>query len=200
MTDLLPIDSGARRAILESVDALRDDAIALLQHLVRHRSLLGQEQSCLAEMEAVYREIGLSPRRVPVDVGALETHPGLSPPLISYAGRDNIVAIRSPVEKRGRSLMLQGHVDVVPEGAAELWTTPPFDPVIRNGRMYGRGAADMKAGIAAAGCLPDPRAPSGFRRQQSSSQHQFRHVTDARFYTLYQGTQALPFFKKAVLS
>jgi acetylornithine deacetylase len=45
--------------------------------------------------------------------------------------------------------VLQGHVDVVPEGAADEWTTPPFEPAIRSGRMYGRGAGDMKAGIVA---------------------------------------------------
>ena len=147
--DLLPIDPGARRAILEAADALRDDATALLARLVRHRSVLGEEASCLAEMEAVYGEIGLAPRRVAVEPEALAAHPGFSPPLIPYAGRDNVVAVHHPRAVRGRSLMLQGHVDVVPEGAADLWTTPPYEPAIRDGRMYGRGAADMKAGIAA---------------------------------------------------
>ena len=147
--DLLPIDPGARRAILDAADALRDDATALLARLVRHRSVLGEEASCLAEMEAVYGEIGLAPRRVAVDPEALAAHPGFSPPLIAYAGRENVVAVHHPREPRGRSLMLQGHVDVVPEGAADLWTTPPYEPAIRDGRMYGRGAADMKAGIAA---------------------------------------------------
>jgi acetylornithine deacetylase len=46
--------------------------------------------------------------------------------------------------------MLQGHIDVVPVGAEDLWTTPPFEPSIRAGRMYGRGAGDMKAGLVAA--------------------------------------------------
>jgi acetylornithine deacetylase len=149
MSDLLPIDPGARRAILEAVDGLRGEAVALLERLVRHRSVLGEEASCLAEMEAVYREIGLAPRRVPVDPAALASHPGFSPPLIPYAGRENVVAVHAPRARRGRSLMLQGHVDVVPEGAADLWTSPPYEPAIRDGRMYGRGAADMKAGIAA---------------------------------------------------
>src|SRR5699024_10399954 len=44
---------------------------------------------------------------------------------------------------------LQGHVDVVPTGPLENWTTPPFEPRIDDGWLYGRGAGDMKAGLAA---------------------------------------------------
>ena len=150
MSDLIPLDPGAHRAILAAVDGLRDDAAALLAQLVRHRSLLGEEAGCLGEMEGVFAGLGLDPWRVPVDAAALADAPGFSPPLIPYAGRDNVVALHRPRDARGRSLMLQGHVDVVPEGAADLWTTPPFDPQVRGGRMYGRGAADMKAGLVSA--------------------------------------------------
>ena len=143
------LDPGARRAILDAAAALEDDTVALLARLVRHASLLGQEGPCLDEMQAAYTEAGLRPYRVPVDVDALRDHPGLSPPLIGYAGRENVAATHLPRETRGRSLMLQGHVDVVPPGADDLWTTPPFEPRIAGGRMYGRGAGDMKAGLAA---------------------------------------------------
>ena len=146
---MIPLDPGARTAILEAATSLEAETEALTMRLVRHRSLLGQEQSCLADMEAIYRELGHEPFRVPVDAHALADHPGFSPPLIDYAGRDPVAAIHRPRVGQGRSLMLQGHIDVVPEGAAELWTTPPFEPQIRGGRMYGRGAADMKAGVAA---------------------------------------------------
>ena len=149
MHDLIPLDPGARRAILDAVDSLRGDGTALLQRLVRHRSLLGEEAGCLHEMEAAFAGLGLAPWRVPVDADALAAVPGWSPPLVPYAGRDNVVALHRPRDAQGRSLMLQGHVDVVPEGAADLWTTPPFEPDLRNGRMFGRGAADMKAGLAA---------------------------------------------------
>jgi len=144
---LLPIDPGARRAILAEVDALAGEGTALLAQLVRHRSLLGEEAGCLDAMAGAIAGLGLASRRVPVDVDALAGVPGFSPPLMSYAGRDNVAAMHRPRDVRGRSLMLQGHVDVVPEGAADLWTTPPFEPDIRDGRMYGRGAGDMKAGL-----------------------------------------------------
>ncbi len=143
----LPIETGARRAILDAAAALAGDGVTLLADLVRQRSLLGHEHGALDVMAAAYEGLGLAPRRVAVDADALADKPGFSPPLISYAGRENVVAEFTPRARTGRSLMLQGHVDVVPEGAAELWTHPPFDPVIRDGRMYGRGAGDMKAGL-----------------------------------------------------
>ncbi|MCW8087147.1 ArgE/DapE family deacylase [Sabulicella glaciei] len=141
------LDPGARRAILESCDALREETLDWLFRLVRHPSTLGREQGALAEMERLYRHLGLAPRRIPTVPETLSSHPGWSPPLVDYAGRDNVVAVHTPRETRGRSLTFQGHVDVVPEGAADMWATPPYEPAIRDGRVYGRGAGDMKAGI-----------------------------------------------------
>jgi len=47
------------------------------------------------------------------------------------------------------SLWFLGHTDVVPPGAAELWSHPPFEPVLADGMLYGRGVADMKGAVAA---------------------------------------------------
>ncbi len=142
-----PLDPGARRAILDAVAVLEAEAVAVLEGLVRCPSTLGNEHSALEEMARLYEGLGLTPRRVPVDAAVLAGHPGFSPPLIPYEGRDNVVALHRPRERRGRSLALNGHVDVVPEGAADMWLTLPFAPSIRDGRMHGRGAGDMKAGI-----------------------------------------------------
>ncbi|MCA3323533.1 MAG: ArgE/DapE family deacylase [Roseomonas sp.] len=141
------LDPGARRAILDAVDELQAESIAMLTRLVRCPSTIGNEASALNEMARIYEGFGLTPQRIPTVPSALEGHPGFSPPLISYEGRDNVVAVFTPRDAKGRSLTLQGHVDVVPEGAADMWETPPYEPSIRNGRMYGRGAGDMKAGI-----------------------------------------------------
>jgi acetylornithine deacetylase len=142
------LDPGARRAILDACAGLEPEAVDTLLRLVRCPSTLGHERSALDEMARLYQHLGLTPQRIPVDEAALAAHPGFSPPLIPYPGRDNVVALHHPRgAPQGRSLTLQGHVDVVPEGAADLWTTPPYEPAIRDGRVYGRGAGDMKAGI-----------------------------------------------------
>ncbi len=68
-------------------------------------------------------------------------------------GRPNVIADWSGSgfdEKRHKTLMLEGHTDVVTEGDAERWTYPPFAAELVDGRIYGRGACDMKAGVAAA--------------------------------------------------
>ncbi len=141
------LDHGAKRAILDACRSLETDTLDRLFCLVRCPSTLGNEHGALAEMERLYRRLGLAPIRVPVVPAELEAHPGFSPPLVPYEGRDNVAAVFRPRGSGGRSLTLQGHVDVVPEGAADMWTSPPYAPEVRDGRVFGRGAGDMKAGI-----------------------------------------------------
>ncbi len=51
--------------------------------------------------------------------------------------------------KGGKSLLFNSHIDVMPADEVDEWTNPPFEPVIRDGKLYGRGAADMKSGLMA---------------------------------------------------
>ena len=143
-----PLNAALETAILAAAREVEPETIALLESLVREPSLLGAEHGALSVMEQAFSGAGLATARVPVDPAVLEQRPGWSPPLIDYAGRDNVVATHHPTHSQGRSLLLQGHVDVVPTGPDRLWTTPPFQPDIRGGRLFGRGSADMKAGLA----------------------------------------------------
>ena len=66
------------------------------------------------------------------------------------AGRPNVIAWIGDSAPGARALLLEGHTDVVTEGDAADWSWPPFGAELVDGRIYGRGAADMKSGLAAA--------------------------------------------------
>lgn len=135
--------------IRRAVAALEARAIERLAALVREPSELGHEAGAQERMAGWFAELGLEVDRVPIDLEAIRDRPGFSPPLIDYSGRENVVGVHRPARQSGRSLILNGHIDVVPSGPADLWTDPPYEPVVREGRMRGRGAGDMKAGIVA---------------------------------------------------
>jgi acetylornithine deacetylase len=140
------------------------DAIAFLQELVRVPSLLGQEEPAQQLVEDRLSELGFAVRSIEPDAERLAAHADSGIPLVSYEGRRCLVATLAGGS--GRSLLLNGHVDVVSEAPAEQWTKPPFGAEVDGGRLYGRGACDMKGGIAAmllgveaalaAGPLPGP--------------------------------------------
>lgn len=120
----------------------------MLIALVSHPSLLGHEASAQAYMAGVYEGLGLHVTQFEIDHEKIRRHPGYSPALVSYDGRMNVVGVHRPEGPvRGRSLILNGHIDVVPVGYEGLWTSPPFEPRLDGDRVYGRGANDMKAGI-----------------------------------------------------
>ena len=135
--------------ISHAVAALRSDTVSMLSELVAFPSLLGEEASAQDWMADRMRAMRLQVDRFDIDEARLRSHRGWSPSLISYDGRPNVVGIHRPAEVQGKSLILNGHIDVVPVGNASMWTTPPFQPRVEGDRLYGRGAADMKAGLIA---------------------------------------------------
>ena len=144
-----PLDASLEKDILAAVDAGKDDLVSLAQALVGFPSLLGDEGPAQDFMEGLFRGMGLKVDRFEVADEELSKVPGYSPAVGHWYNHDNVVATHTPRSQSGNSLILNGHIDVVPVGAEELWSTPPFVPTIREGRLYGRGSGDMKAGIAA---------------------------------------------------
>lgn len=70
----------------------------------------------------------------------------------NYDNRPNVVAIWKGNGK-GKSLIINGHIDTVEAGPIELWETPPYEASIRKGRLYARGAVDMKGALGASAAL-----------------------------------------------
>ena len=124
----------------------------VLSDWVRHGSVLGEEASAQEFIAGVYDSLGLETRMVPVDIDQIKGLPGFSPVDWGYEGRQNVVGIHAPGSDAGRSLVFNGHVDVVSPEPTELWASPPFEPrIVENEQggetwIYGRGAADMKGG------------------------------------------------------
>jgi acetylornithine deacetylase len=111
-----------------------DPVISLLSDLVAIDSVNPSLAPGAAGEAEIASAIASYMRRMGLDVHVQDAAPG----------RPNVIGVLDGVEQ-GRSLMLCGHVDTV--GVAGM--TDPFDPIVRGGRLYGRGSQDMKAGVAA---------------------------------------------------
>ncbi|MGU3286734.1 ArgE/DapE family deacylase [Methylobacterium mesophilicum] len=125
------------------------DQVAHTQALVRFASLRGAEHACQDYVFGAFRSRGYATERFAMDRAAIAAHPGGSKIDARHSDASIVVCHHRPQTETGRSLILQAHVDVVPEGPRDLWTHPPFDPVIEGDWLYGRGGGDMKAGHAA---------------------------------------------------
>lgn len=134
-----------REKIDRAVEGLREEALALLQTLVRIPTLPGQEKGVQDLIAAQMAEMELAlDIWDPVDA-ELQAHPAYVPSDIPYDGRPNVVGTWKGTGG-GQSLIFNGHVDVVPTGEEGKWTHSPWSGDFVDGKVYGRGAADMKAG------------------------------------------------------
>jgi len=155
------IDEQVRANVLRAVDSLKDELVQLLCDIVRIPSVpatpVDSGSSDIAE--------GVS--------GETQVNHFLKPVMESFGletdlwevekGRANLVGIWRG-QGGGRSLILNGHVDVVPPGPPEKWTVAgPWSGEIIDGKIYGRGSTDMKGGIAAAIIAVKALVKAGYR-------------------------------------
>jgi len=119
-------------SIIASHMSLPTDPIANLAALIRCPSVTPQEGGALATLETMLKAIGARVDR----------------PVFSEEGEADVENLYARLGSGGPHLMFAGHTDVVPPGEEGAWTHPPFAAEIANGQMFGRGAVDMKGGIA----------------------------------------------------
>jgi acetylornithine deacetylase len=127
-----------------AVDAARVQSD--LERLVRIPSITGSEDAIQEEMVALLEELGLETRRVDTDPVAFESDPDWPGAEMPRSSLPVVLGRIGPTG--GRRILLVGHVDVVPLGEVANWTVDPWGAEVRDGRLYGRGACDMKGGVA----------------------------------------------------
>jgi acetylornithine deacetylase len=158
--DLTPLE----KRLIASLDV--EGMIAATQSLVRIPSWGGRETEAQEAVAALLEDAGLETDVWEIDLPDVQAHPQASWEI----ERDRALGVVGSLSGvgDGPTLILNGHVDVVPPGDHALWTHAPFDGVVENGRLYGRGALDMKgplmaglfamktvrdAGVALSGCV-----------------------------------------------
>lgn len=131
----------------------------LIQDAVRINSYPGEEEEIQYFLKSKLEELGMETRLSRIKPEKLEGYRGFSYDGYSYDRRYNLLALKKGVGptdclkdsglNAAKSLILNGHVDVVPPGDPLSWQEDPLSGIYREGKVYGRGALDMKGGLAA---------------------------------------------------
>jgi succinyl-diaminopimelate desuccinylase len=108
------------------------DPVAIARDLIRCPSVTPEEGGALAYLERVLKSAGFAVHRMK----------------FSEAGNADVENLYARVGAASPHLMFAGHTDVVPPGEESAWTHPPFAGEVADGRLFGRGAVDMKGAIA----------------------------------------------------
>ena len=124
--------TGGSRSAIPAIMTLPIDPAENLAALIRCPSVTPAEGGALTALEAMLKPLGFSVER----------------PVFSESGTPDIENLYARRSGNGPHLMFAGHTDVVPVGDEASWKYPPFSAAIHNGEMFGRGAVDMKGGIA----------------------------------------------------
>jgi acetylornithine deacetylase len=137
-----------RERIHEWITLHREAGTALLQQMVRMASTQGNEKEVQLLVADQLRGLRMDVDMWEPDGEELAGHPYFCSPRSRFAGSPNVVGVRKGTGG-GRSILLNGHVDVVPEGQRNQWAHDPYSGEVVDGKLYGRGSTDMKGGNTA---------------------------------------------------
>ncbi|MEM3265417.1 MAG: ArgE/DapE family deacylase [Thermoplasmata archaeon] len=148
--------------VLKDTDKGREEIVDFLRDILRIPSETGNELEIQKFISGFVKKYGPEVDMWEPDLEELKKHPGYVPVDRDYKDRPNVVATLKGTGG-GRSLILNGHVDVIPAGPRSAWSVDPWGGEIIGDSIYGRGASDMKSGIAAMTMAAKIIADSGLK-------------------------------------
>ena len=145
--------STLERRALAALDL--DGLVAFLRELIAIPSLDGAETEAQRHVAAWMGAAGIERDVWSIDLEELASHPDWCHEVDRDEATGVVGWVGGPAGgdgsgREGRDLLLNGHIDVVPPGDEAAWSASPWNPVVRDERIYGRGAADMKGGLCCA--------------------------------------------------
>jgi succinyl-diaminopimelate desuccinylase len=153
--------------ISEGTPVVSSPVLALVRDLIARKSLTPDDAGCCALIAARLEKVGFKAE------------------FLDSQGVTNLWATHG---SGAPLLILAGHTDVVPPGPAEQWQSDPFSPTVRDGILYGRGAADMKSGLSAMVCAVERLLAAGPHRgtiaflvtsdEEGYARHGTKHVVE----------------------
>ncbi len=146
--------SPQEQRVCEQIAQTEDELVALASELIAFDTTARepgdpprQEAELQHHLARILAQAGAEPDLFEPDGAELQGKP-LVPPGLDFIGRPQLIATRRG-HSHGPSLVFNGHIDVVSAEPRSAWTNDPFTPHTSDGRIYGRGACDMKGGVAA---------------------------------------------------
>jgi len=137
-----------KEKLIRQVGLSFDSQLEFLSELVSIKSVTGYEREGQLFCAQAYRNSGLEVELFEAEKAKLKSHHAFVETDLDYTDRPNVVAWLHGTGE-GRSLILNGHIDVVSPEPVSEWSVDPWGGVIRENRLYGRGSLDMKAGLSA---------------------------------------------------
>lgn len=147
----MPLSPEVIKSIEDAVAKNFNDEIAFVQKMVQYGGQRGDEHEALDELHRQYMSRGYKTRKLEMDQEVLSQHTAAGRFSDTHSKAPVVIAVHDPTSSTpgGKSLILNGHIDIVPNGPKELWTHDPYSGVIEGDWLYGRGSGDMRAGAVA---------------------------------------------------
>ncbi|KAL3458323.1 acetylornithine deacetylase [Aspergillus heterothallicus] len=143
-------------AIKDAVHQNLQVQIELTQKLIRLGGQRGEESVIQEEIMSQYEKRGYATRRLVMDKKQLSMHQAAGKFSAKHSAAPVIIGVHEPTPectstspRNSRTLLLNGHIDIVPVGPEDMWTYPPYSGTIEGDWIYGRGGGDMRAGLLA---------------------------------------------------